>query len=125
MAGDHADARELFWGEVLDNFGEEMDGVIWPIFIFLLLENTISVGAVGSLISIGALVFTYLIGKASDKIDKGSLIRLSAILFTLLWLGRYFFDNQAVYMVSNLLAGFLMMMFFVTYGLMISNFFKE
>lgn len=80
--------RRYFWLEVAENIQEELDGVIWPLVVFLTLNNTLQAGLVGTIIAAGSAIFTYIMGHISDRRDPFVLIRLGASLCLVLWLVR-------------------------------------
>ncbi|MCX6796701.1 MAG: MFS transporter [Candidatus Falkowbacteria bacterium] len=116
---------KYFWAEVIDNIGEEADGIIWPIFIFLFVGSVVSVGAVGTLVGLGSFIFTFFIGQSTDKYNKKNILKWSAIFFTLIWLFRFFINNEFLFYVSTLLAGFTMTMFIIPFTALIYNTAKE
>jgi len=106
---------KYFVAEVIDNFCEEADGIIWPIFIFLTFASIISVGTIGTLVGLGAFLFTVLIGKASDKYKKEHLIKAGAISLALVWLFRFGVSGEISYYLSTLIGGFVMMLFLIPF----------
>ena len=99
--------RRYFWAEFLDNFREEVEGIILPIVIFLTIKSIISVGIISTLAPIGSIIFTYLIGKLSDKKNKNILMRFGAISMIFIWLIRFFFPNSIVFYSASIVVGFL------------------
>lgn len=104
-----------FFAEIFNNIGEEMEGIIWPIFIFISFSSLISVGFVGTLVGLGSFLFTIIIGKYSDKYKKEKIIKLAALLFIVIWASRYFFYSEVLFYVVTTLAGFAMMMFLIPF----------
>jgi MFS family permease len=116
---------KYFWAEVIDNIGEEVDGIIWPIFIFLFVGSVVSVGTVGTLVGLGSFAFTLFIGKAADKYDKKYILKCAAVSFFLIWLFRYFISNEFLFYFSTLISGFTMTMFVIPFTALIYNTAKE
>jgi len=110
---------KYFWAEVADNFGEEADGIIWPIFIFISLSSVLSVGAVGTIVGLGSFLFTMFMGQLADKYKKEKLIIIGAFAFFLVWLARYFFAGAAFYYFITIIAGFAMMLFLIPFQAMV------
>lgn len=113
------DNKKYFLAEILDNIGEEVEAIIWPIFVFLTLENVAAVGIVGTLLNIGSFLFTLLVGRISDKISKKKLIKFGAILLTLTWLCRYYINQEYLIYLITIIAGFITVLFlvpFTSYG---------
>jgi MFS family permease len=68
--------------------------VIWPIFIFQLLNNNyIFVGVVSSLIILVSILLRLLIGDLSDKRDKRGIIKTGSILHAIGWIGKVFIQT--------------------------------
>lgn len=63
-------------------------GVIWPLFIFTILNDYLSLGLVGFLLSAVSAILVLMIGKFSDHIDKRKIIRWIAGFESLSWLLR-------------------------------------
>jgi len=103
----YAKYRRYFWAEFLENIREEVEGIILPIVIFLTIKSVISVGIISTLAPIGSIIFTYLVGKLSDKQNKTTLMRLGAITMVFIWLVRYFFPNSIVFYTASVIVGFL------------------
>jgi len=64
--------------------------ILWPIFVYIILNDTVSVGIMATLGSVGVILFTVYIGKISDKINRNVLLRLGGILGALIWSIRIF-----------------------------------
>jgi MFS family permease len=64
--------------------------IIWPIFLFVMLFNVESVGALTSITALATFMTFYFIGKATDKKDKRELLRIGTILYFFGWIGRIF-----------------------------------
>jgi MFS family permease len=85
-------AREIFHKnkqfivpEIVDNFMEDA-GVIWSIFVYLKLTSITQIGIIGTIGSIVAILFTLSIGKLTDKWNKHKLIKIGAVLISLIWI---------------------------------------
>src|SRR3989344_295954 len=63
-------------------------GVIWPLFIFLILGGYISLGIVGSIISGLSAIIMLLVGKYSDKVGRRVILRWTTGLESLSWFFR-------------------------------------
>jgi len=64
--------------------------VIWPIFLFTILANFESIGAITSLTAFVTFLVFYFVGKATDKKNKKNLLRIGTILYFFGWIGRIF-----------------------------------
>ena len=66
------------------------DGVIWPLFIFVILDSYLSLGIVSSILSGLSAVLLYFTGKYSDGWDKRKFVRLVSIFESLACIFRGF-----------------------------------
>jgi len=65
--------------------------VIWPIFIFQILNgNYLSVGIVSSLIILFTIILRLLIGDLTDRKSKRGIIKAGSIFHALGWIGKIF-----------------------------------
>src|SRR5262249_38927070 len=80
--------RRYFWLEFVENIQEELDLVIWPLAVYLLVKSTVQVGFAATLIAAGSALFTYLVGRSADRVDKVKLLRAGAAAMLALWLWR-------------------------------------
>lgn len=107
--------KKYFWAEVWNNLGEEVDGIIYPIFIFLSLEKISAVGATATAISLGAFFLTLFMGLISDRVSKIKLIKIGAGLILLLWLARVYVEMEIAFYILGLIAGLVFVVFKVPY----------
>jgi MFS family permease len=98
-----------FIGSFFQNMISEVEGIIWPIFIFISLKNYVSVGFVGTLVSLGMIVFTFLIAKISDKKGKRYLLKAGGFFYIFIWILRIYFDSPLFLYIISILAGFFML----------------
>lgn len=99
--------KTWFIGLLAEAIREEIEGLIWPIFVYLILRDLISIGAIGFLITAGTIIFTLFLGKYYDKKSKYFFLRLGSVLYALVWILRIFIDNRIFLFGSSLIAGFL------------------
>lgn len=92
--------------EFVENIREEMEGIIWPIFIYLTFKNIFSIGILGSLLSAGSFFFMLLVGRYSDKMDKKIFLKIGALIMIVLWIVRYYAVYEIPIYILTLLAGF-------------------
>jgi len=65
--------------------------VIWPIFIYQILEGQyLAVGAITSLVVIGTIVCQLLVGNYTDKFSKRKLIRVGSFVYAFGWMAKMF-----------------------------------
>ena len=65
--------------------------VFWPIFVFTVLGAYMSLGIIASISGLVGVVFTFLVGKLSDRYNKSELSRLGAFIH-----GMVFFFRASV-----------------------------
>lgn len=95
-----------FIAEIFVNLKEDAEGKIWPLFIYLSFRDFLSIGYVGTISVVGGILFTLLVGKYTDKVDKRKLISLGAIILSFVWLARFFATSQVLVYVLTLAATF-------------------
>ncbi|SRR3989344_1117127 len=66
------------------------NGVIWPLFVFVILGSYTSLGLTGSLFAGLSAILLWVIGKYSDHSDKRKIIRLTTIFDSAVWVLRAF-----------------------------------
>jgi len=79
----------------------EVQRIIWPIFIFLMLKNIEQVGLITSLTMIMPVVVFYFIGKLSDQHKKTKLIKIGAILYSIGWILRSFVNSALSFFIID------------------------
>ncbi len=80
--------------------------IFWPLFIYWGLSGSATgTGLSMTLAGVGVILFTYFIGKKSDKKDKHSFIRKGAVLVALLWFVRMSANTPFEFYMFSLLAG--------------------
>lgn len=116
---------KYFFAEIFDNMGEEVEAIIWPIFIYLSLIKIESVGIAGALLSLGSAVFTLFIGKLSDKYNKKRIIKAGAVLLLIVWILRYYADGEIVFYTLSILSGFFLVLLLVPFTSLIYGIAKK
>jgi MFS family permease len=107
---------KYFFAEIFDNIGEEVEAIIWPIFIYLSLLNIASVGIAGTLLGFGSIAFTLFVGKISDKFNKKKIIKTGAILLFIVWLLRYLSGSELSIYILTVLAGIFTVLLLIPYN---------
>jgi len=70
-------------------FGEELVAlVLWPIFMIILLNTTLSAGAFVALSTLITAVIVLYIGRVSDKRPKRQVLRFTSIFYAMSWFFR-------------------------------------
>jgi len=101
---------KLFIIIMLDSFGTFSEEILWPLFVFLILLDTVSVGIVGSLIGVGTIIFAILAGKIVGDHKYSLVIKISAFMLATSWIFKTFVnDKMYIYFVSTIAAMFAIM----------------
>ena len=70
-----------------NGFQNAVSQIVWPIFIFLILEGRyLKVGLLSATIILVVCILRYAVGEATDRLDKKKLIRAGSILYAIGWL---------------------------------------
>lgn len=80
--------------EIFENIREDAEAIIWPVFIYLSFKNVLSIGYIGTISGVGGILFIWLVGKYTDKIDKRKLFSAGAVIMVFIWVLRLFAHNQ-------------------------------
>ncbi len=85
-------------------FGEELVVMIlWPIFIYLIIENFFVLGSIVALATLVTAIVTLYVGRISDKKHKHPIIRLGSSLYAISWALRAFASTTAhVFLIDSL-----------------------
>ncbi|MBW2963812.1 MFS transporter [Candidatus Woesearchaeota archaeon] len=82
------------------------EGVLWPLFIFVILKTYTNLGLLGSAMSAVVALVTYFVGKASDKYGSRNLLYVGGIAYSLTWLVRTLFSSIGFVFGLTMFAGF-------------------
>lgn len=82
------------------------ESVLWPLFIFVILKTYTNLGLLGSAMSAVMALVTYLVGKASDKYNRRSILYTGGIVYSLTWLVRTLFSSLGFIFGISIFAGF-------------------
>lgn len=75
-------------------FGEELLVLnVWPIFIYIIVKDFQSAGALATVASLMAAILALIMGKVTDQYSKRVLIRLGAFFTSIVWLMRTIATN--------------------------------
>ena len=88
----------------LCSFHNVSEGVIWPMFIFILFKTIESVALIAVIVSVTTIIFTYFTGKIK-KADRSKIMALGSLLIAIVWILRLVIDNNVFYYVSVFLIG--------------------
>jgi MFS family permease len=116
--------KQYFVPEIIDNLAEDAMA-LWTIFIFIQLASTLEVGIIGTITAIASLFFTLTLGKLTDKWNKHKLIKIGAILVSIVWFINFsigeFFPNQYLFYIATIFATLSLKVFLVPYSSMMYN----
>jgi MFS family permease len=103
--------RKHFLSIMLDSFGSFAETILWPLFVFLILKDTMSVGIVGSLIGVGTIIFTLLLSKIIAKHNHFLVMKVASFMIAATWIFKYFANEQFSIFLISLFAGLFAIMF--------------
>lgn len=100
----------LFLTIILDSFGKFSEEILWPLFVFLILRDTVAVGIVGSLVGVGIILFSLIIGRIVAHRNYWLVIKISAFMLASFWLLKAFASEKiTIYLFSFFAAIFIAM----------------
>lgn len=77
-----------------DGFQDYIGALIWPIFIFILLDGKyVEVGLISAGIILASCIIRYLVGEATDRFDKKKLMRAGSLLYGLGWIFKAIIES--------------------------------
>jgi len=87
-------SRGVVWSNVGNGVQEAVGTLIWPMFIFIILEGDyLSVGVITSLTIIALIVLRFAVGNALDKISKAKILKFGSIFYTTGWIIKIFIET--------------------------------
>jgi len=118
------DNKQYFIPEVIDIIAENAL-LIFSIFIYLQLLSTMQIGIIGTITSFVALIFTFTIGKLTDKRNKYKLLKIGAVLVSLAWFINFvvgkFSPYQWSFYIASVFATLALKVFLVPYSSLLYN----
>ena len=83
--------RKMLWSYMADGAENMVGVVIWPIFLFQLLNGEyLSVGILSSVIMLISVFLQLLVGKSVDKGNSKSLLKIGSALYSIGWVVKIF-----------------------------------
>lgn len=83
---------------------DEVDGIIWPLFIFTIFGTIGSVAAVPVIVSISTIFFSYLAGKLTKQYGTRMVI-VGSLIIACIWILRIIIPDTFLYYVSIFAVG--------------------
>jgi len=85
------DIKKLFFSNMANGAENAVGLIIWPIFIFLLLDgNFFKVGALSSLIVFVTVILQLTVGKYTDVINKRKMLKYGSVFYATGWIAKIF-----------------------------------
>jgi hypothetical protein len=116
--------KQYFVPEIIDNLAEDTM-VLWTIFIYIQLASILEVGIIGTITAIASLFFTLTLGKLTDQWNKHKLIKIGALLVSLVWFINFaigeFFPTQYLFYMATIFATLALKVFLVPYSSLMYN----
>ncbi len=103
--------QQHFLSIMLDSFSSFAETILWPLFVFLILKDTMSVGTVGSLIGVGTILFTMLLSKIIAKHNYFLIVKISSFMLATTWILKFFTTKQFSIFAISLFASLFAIMF--------------
>ena len=72
----------------------QIDLILWPIFIIMILKSVLDVGLLTSLTALVSLIIILIVGRLTDIKNKNYLIKIGSILTSFFWFLRIFVDTK-------------------------------
>jgi len=95
----HKADRQNFLSFAFFSIHRNVEGILWPLFIYTIFATIESVAYVPVIISLTVMLFSYLVGK-NQKYKKENLIISGSLLIGLLWVLRLLTASTSIYYIS-------------------------
>lgn len=93
--------------------GGTTESVIWPLFVFLVLKDSFSIGVIGTLLGVGTVIFSFFMGHKANRMNREKIIKIAALMLAIVWIGKFFAESTAVIYILSVASGFFVIMFSV------------
>lgn len=110
--------KTYFWYEFLENIVEEIDGIVWPIFVYITFQSIWSVASVSLLASLGSIILTWIMRHSLNGKSKLRVMIFSVMLLAGLWLSRFWVNSAWIY-VSSIIFGLISTIYGIAFNAMI------
>ncbi len=105
--------KSLFILELFDDIVGQSEW-FWGIFVFLIIGTLEAPGIVGSLNTLGSIIFTIIVGKYANKNSK-VLVPIASVCIAIVWIARVFIEKALSAYLITIVASFVMTFFLVSY----------
>lgn len=92
---------------------EDIEHIIFPLFIFVTFATIGGVGLLPMITAFGSILFALYIGRQTDKHNKIVLISIGTFIIAFVWIIRLFFPQISIYMITTFLIGFISVSIFI------------
>ncbi|OGF34620.1 hypothetical protein A2223_00520 [Candidatus Falkowbacteria bacterium RIFOXYA2_FULL_35_8] len=95
--------KRMLWSYSADGAQGFIGMVLWPLFIWLVLdENYAAVGLVSSIIILVSIIVRLIVGEYSDKLSKKKILKLGTALYAIGWIFKIFvFTGFQIFIAST------------------------
>ena len=100
----HARERKNYLSIAFFSIHSSAEGVLFPLFIFIIFESIQSVALIPIIVSVTALIFSYFARKIK-RADREKMIILGGFLITFIWVLRLIVDLPFFYYISIFFVG--------------------
>lgn len=97
--------RKNYLSTALIGVHYEVDGNLWPLFIFMTLGSIESVALIPTLVALSTASFSFVAGKMTKRHALPMMI-CGSLFAAALWTSRIIFQNEMIYYLTVLLIGF-------------------
>ncbi|MDD4412226.1 MAG: MFS transporter [Patescibacteria group bacterium] len=118
--------------EIFENIREDMHGVVWPIFFYFTIANSLgekigiaSISSINSISAVVVLLFTLIMGKLANKYNKNKLMKFGFMLAAFAWTTAYFLNNNIYLYLFSIIFSFISVMIELPYQALTYEFAKK
>ena len=79
--------------------------LIWPIFVFYIVGDYVTIGIIEALKGFGAAIFTFIVGIICDKIKLGHVFKIAGILNVIIWVTVFLTSSSPPIFILSFLIG--------------------
>lgn len=108
--------RRHYFSTFVEIIGGTTESVLWPLFVYLLLENKFSVGVIGTLLGVGTVFFSLLMGHRANSVNRVKIIRIASLMLAVVWVSKFFVSSALPIYILSIVSGFFVIMFSVPHA---------